>query len=72
METWLQEGKQIDGVVAHNDEMALGAYNAVRCRQEIKGPENNTLTQQKIAGRKANATCRLSVRKLLRSCNSDV
>ena len=29
METWLQEGKQIDGVVAHNDEMALGAYDAI-------------------------------------------
>ena len=29
METWLQEGKEIDGVVAHNDEMALGAYDAI-------------------------------------------
>ena len=25
----LQEGKEIDGVVAHNDEMALGAYDAI-------------------------------------------
>ena len=29
METWLQEGKEIDGVVAHNDEMALGALEAI-------------------------------------------
>ena len=29
METWLQTGEQIDGVVAHNDEMALGAYDAL-------------------------------------------
>ncbi len=29
METWLQEGKEINGVVAHNDEMALGAYDAI-------------------------------------------
>lgn len=29
METWLQEGKEIDAVVAHNDEMALGAYDAI-------------------------------------------
>ena len=29
METWLQEGEQIDAVVAHNDEMALGAYDAI-------------------------------------------
>ena len=30
METWLQEGKEIDGVVAHNDEMALGAVEAYK------------------------------------------
>ena len=29
METWLQEGEEINGVVAHNDEMALGAYDAI-------------------------------------------
>lgn len=31
METWLQtpEGEQINAVVAHNDEMALGAYDAI-------------------------------------------
>lgn len=29
METWLQMGEQIDGVVAHNDEMALGAVDAI-------------------------------------------
>lgn len=29
METWLQTGEQIDAVVAHNDEMALGAYDAI-------------------------------------------
>ena len=29
METWLQMGEQIDAVVAHNDEMALGAYDAI-------------------------------------------
>ena len=29
LETGLQEGKEIDGVVAHNDEMALGAYDAI-------------------------------------------
>ncbi len=29
METWLQMGDQIDAVVAHNDEMALGAYDAI-------------------------------------------
>jgi ABC-type sugar transport system substrate-binding protein len=30
MENWLQLGEQIDGVVAHNDEMALGAYDAIK------------------------------------------
>lgn len=29
METWLQEGEEIDAVVAQNDEMALGAYDAI-------------------------------------------
>ena len=29
MENWLQLGTQIDAVVAHNDEMALGAYDAI-------------------------------------------
>ncbi|MDD3339162.1 MAG: substrate-binding domain-containing protein [Lachnospiraceae bacterium] len=29
MENWLQTGEQIDAVVAHNDEMALGAYDAI-------------------------------------------
>lgn len=29
METWLQMGEQIDAVVGHNDEMALGAYDAI-------------------------------------------
>ena len=30
MENWLQLGEQIDAVVAHNDEMALGAYDALK------------------------------------------
>jgi inositol transport system substrate-binding protein len=30
METWLQTGEEIDGVVAHNDEMALGALDAIK------------------------------------------
>jgi ABC-type sugar transport system substrate-binding protein len=30
MENWLQLGTQIDAVVAHNDEMALGAYDALK------------------------------------------
>lgn len=29
MENWMQLGTQIDAVVAHNDEMALGAYDAL-------------------------------------------
>lgn len=29
MENWLQTGKNIDAVVAQNDEMAIGAYNAI-------------------------------------------
>ena len=29
MENWLQLGDEIDAVIAHNDEMALGAYDAV-------------------------------------------
>ena len=29
MENWLQMGEKIDAVVAHNDEMALGAYDAI-------------------------------------------
>lgn len=29
MENWLQTGEQIDAVVAHNDDMALGAYDAL-------------------------------------------
>lgn len=29
MENWLQAGEQIDAVVGHNDEMALGAYDAL-------------------------------------------
>ena len=29
MENWLQTGKEINAVVAHNDEMALGAYDAI-------------------------------------------
>ena len=29
METWLQLGEDIHAVVAHNDEMALGAYDAI-------------------------------------------
>ena len=29
MENWLQIGAQIDAVVAHNDDMALGAYDAL-------------------------------------------
>lgn len=29
METWLQSGEEINAVVAHNDEMALGAYDAI-------------------------------------------
>lgn len=29
MENWLQMGADIDAVVAHNDEMALGAYDAI-------------------------------------------
>lgn len=29
MENWLQTGAQIDAVVAHNDDMALGAYDAL-------------------------------------------
>lgn len=29
METWMQTGEQIDAVVGHNDEMALGAYDAI-------------------------------------------
>jgi ABC-type sugar transport system substrate-binding protein len=39
MENWLQLGEQIDGVVAHNDEMALGAYDAIKdagLEKEIK------------------------------------
>ena len=30
MENWLQTGKQIDAVVAQNDEMALGTSRAVQ------------------------------------------
>ena len=30
MENWLQTGEQIDGVVAENDEMAMGAFNACK------------------------------------------
>ena len=29
MENWLNSGKKIDGVIAQNDEMALGAYKAI-------------------------------------------
>jgi ABC-type sugar transport system substrate-binding protein len=29
MENWLQTGEEIKAVVAHNDEMALGAYDAL-------------------------------------------
>jgi ABC-type sugar transport system substrate-binding protein len=29
MENWLQLGEKIDAVVGHNDEMALGAYDAI-------------------------------------------
>jgi len=29
MENWLSSGKEIDAVIAQNDEMALGAYNAI-------------------------------------------
>lgn len=29
METWLQNGKTINAVVSHNDDMALGAYDAI-------------------------------------------
>lgn len=29
MENWIQTGEQIDAVVAHNDDMALGAYDAL-------------------------------------------
>ena len=32
MENWLQTGKQIDAVVAQNDEMALGAIEAVKAK----------------------------------------
>ncbi len=38
MENWLNTGKQIDAVIAQNDEMALGAYTAIEAagkRKEI-------------------------------------
>ncbi len=38
MENWLNSGKKIDGVIAQNDEMALGAYKAIEAagkRKEI-------------------------------------
>lgn len=40
MENWLQTGEQIDAVVAHNDQMALGALQAI---EEAK-PENPIIT----------------------------
>ena len=39
MENWLQSGEKIDAVVAHNDQMALGALQAI---EEAK-PENDII-----------------------------
>lgn len=39
MENWLQLGTEIDAVVAHNDEMALGAYDAL----EAAGKADSTI-----------------------------
>jgi len=39
MENWLSSGKEIDAVIAQNDEMALGAYNAI----EAAGRQNDIL-----------------------------
>jgi len=39
MENWLQSGEKIDAVVAHNDQMALGALQAI----EEANPENDII-----------------------------
>ena len=40
MENWLQSGEKIDAVVAHNDQMALGALQAI----EEANPENDIIS----------------------------
>ena len=35
MENWLASGQQIDGVAANNDEMALGALQAIKAARKI-------------------------------------
>src|SRR5271163_410125 len=35
MEDWLASGQQIDGVAANNDEMALGALQAIKAAKKI-------------------------------------
>jgi inositol transport system substrate-binding protein len=35
MEDWLSSGQQIDGVAANNDEMALGALQAIKAAKKI-------------------------------------
>ena len=39
MENWLQSGDQIDVVCANNDEMALGAINAIKAAKKTLGPD---------------------------------
>jgi inositol transport system substrate-binding protein len=43
MEDWLASGQEIDGVAANNDEMALGALQAIKAARKIdKIPEGGT------------------------------